>query len=141
MKTLGISTLALALALPAAASAADVDIGEEIDVTAGQVTGLRCALEARESGDLTKIANCPLSEALRGIVVYDVANDMIVRFAKGAIPAYKLESAFGGGSIDFEEAVVKKVDKRTDIVVVSVEDSDSYSVTKKPKAGGFKGCL
>lgn len=138
MKILGSLTLAVALALPAAANAADVEVGEEIDVTSGAVTGLNCALEARESGDLTKVATCPLHEALKGIVVYDIANDMIVQFTKGAIPAYKLESAYGGGSIDFEEAVVKKVVKKTDIVVVAV---DEYSVTKKPKAGGFKGCL
>lgn len=138
MKTLGALTLALALAVPAAASAADVDVGEEIDVTAGAVTGLSCALEARKTGDLTKVATCPLKEALKGIVVYDIANDMIVQFAKGSIPSYKLESAYGGGSIDFEEAMVKKVDKKTDVVIVAAEE---YSVTKKPKAGGFKGCL
>jgi hypothetical protein len=50
---------------------------------------------------------------------------------------YQLESAFGGGSIDFTGKAVK-VDPKSDIATVEVTE---FSITKKPKAGAFKGCL
>jgi hypothetical protein len=48
-----------------------------------------------------------------------------------------LESAYGGGSIDFTGKTVK-LDPKTAIATVDVAE---FSITKKPKPGAFKGCL
>ncbi len=133
MKTLLLSLAIFAVSLPAAA----VELDEEVDITSGSVTGLSCALQAQKTGNLSLLSACPLQEALKEIVVYDVTEELIFRFTKGPVPRYKLEMAYGGGSID-ATGQVKKIDKKTGIVTLAVED---YSITEKPKAGGFKGCL
>lgn len=130
--------LVLALLLlthPVVARAAEK--GEEVEVTAGAVTALSCALEARSSGDLALLTSCPLQEAVREIVVFDVAEKEIYRISKKKVLRYQLEKAFGGGSIDFSGVVVA-VDKKTGIATIDVAE---YSVTHKPKPGSFKGCL
>lgn len=114
---------------------ASVEVGEEVDVTAGAVTALSCALLARDHNKLEAITGCPLAEASKEIVVYDVADKQIYRVSKKAVFRYELEKAFGGGSLDFS-GVVKSVQKG--IATVDVEE---YSVTPKPKPGAFKGCL
>jgi hypothetical protein len=124
-----VATLAVALAGSARAA-------EEVDVTAGVVTGLECALAAREKGDLRRLTSCPPLEAKKDLVVYDVAEKRIFRIAAKKVFRYQLESAFGGGSIDFSGKAVK-VDAK-DVATVEVDD---YSIAKKPKAGAFKGCL
>lgn len=135
MKTLLLSLALCALSAPA--FAVDLDLGEEVDITSGSVTGLSCALKAQKTGNLSVLSACPLQEALKEIVVYDVTEELIFRFTKGPVPRYKLEMAYGGGSID-ASGEVKKIDKKTGIVTLAIED---YSITEKPKAGGFKGCL
>jgi hypothetical protein len=129
MKPLG-WIVALALAAGPARAA------EDVDVTAGVVTGLDCALAAREKGDLRRLTSCPPAEAEKGLVVFDVAEKRIYRFAGKKVSRYQLESAFGGGSIDFAGKVTS-VDAR-DIATVEVAE---FSITKKPKPGAFKGCL
>lgn len=111
--------------------------GEEVDITAGAVTALSCALEARKTGRLELLSSCPLSEARGDLVVFDVQEKEIYRISKKKVFRYELEEAFGGGSIDLTGKVAK-VDKKTRVAVVDVEE---YSITKKPKAGSFKGCL
>jgi len=133
MKTLLLSLALFAVSFPAEA----VELDEEVDITSGSVTGLSCALKAKKTGNLSILSACPLQEALKEIVVYDVTEELIFRFTKGPVPRYKLEMAYGGGSID-ATGEVKKIDKKTGIVTLAVED---YSITEKPKAGGFKGCL
>ncbi len=133
MKILLLSLSLCAVSLPAGA----VELDEEVDITSGSVTGLSCALKAQKTGNLSVLSACPLQEALKEIVVYDVTEELIFRFTKGPVPRYKLEMAYGGGSID-ATGEVKKIDKKTGIVTIAVED---YSITEKPKAGGFKGCL
>ncbi len=125
------------LVLLAAGSARAAGPGEEVEVTAGVVTGIRCALEARAKGELTRLNACPPAEAKRELVVFDVAERQIYRIAAKNVFRYQLESAFGGGSIDFTGKAVK-VDLRTEIATVEVSQ---FSITKKPKAGAFKGCL
>jgi hypothetical protein len=125
--------LAVATALPALAAPP----GEEVEVTAGVVTGLRCALEARDKGGLRALTSCPPAEAAKEIVVFDVADKRIFRIGEKKVFRYQLESAFGGGSIDFSGRTVK-VDESTDIATVEVAE---FSVTRRPKAGAFKGCL
>ena len=125
--------LAAALALPALAA----PTGEEVEVTSGVVTGLKCALEARATGGLKALTSCPPAEAAREMVVFDVAEKRIYRIGEKKVFRYQLESAFGGGSIDFEGKTVK-VDEKNDIATVEVAQ---FSVTKKPKPGAFKGCL
>jgi hypothetical protein len=127
----------LALAAALAAAAARADAGDEVDVTAGVVTGLRCAIEARDTGDLTRLSSCPPAEAVKGMVVYDVAERRIYEISRKKVLRWQLESAYGGGSIDFTGTEVK-VDPKTEVATVDVEE---YSVTKKPKPGAFKGCL
>lgn len=127
--------LAAALLAPGAARAADV--GEEIDVTAGVVTGLSCALQVRQSGELKRLNACPPAEVKKDLVVFDVAEKAIYRIAEKKVHRYQLEGAFGGGSIDFTGKAVA-VDARQDIATVEV---DEFSVAKKKKAGAFKGCL
>jgi hypothetical protein len=127
----------LALAAVLAAAAARADAGDEVDVTSGVVTGLRCALQARESGDLKGLSSCPPAEAAKGLVVYDVAESRIYEISRKKVARWQLESAYGGGSIDFTGVEVK-VDPTTEVATVDV---DEYSVRKKPKPGAFKGCL
>jgi hypothetical protein len=131
MKPLGI-VVAVALALPPAA----VRAGEDVDVTAGVVTGLGCAMAAREKGDLRGLTACPPAEAVKGIVVFDVAEKRIYRIAGNKVHRYQLESAYGGGSIDFAGKVTALDAK--EIATVEVAE---FSITKKPKPGAFKGCL
>lgn len=126
-----------AVAAILAAGTALAEPGEEVDVTAGVVTGRKCALEARETGDLTRLSSCPPGEAAKGMVVYDIADERIYELSRKKVHRWQLESAYGGGSIDFTGVAVK-VDPKTEIATVDVDD---YSVTKKPKPGHFKGCL
>jgi hypothetical protein len=127
-----VAALALAVAGPAVAAGP----GEDVDVTAGVVTGLECALAAREKGDLRKLTSCPPLEAKKDLVVYDVADKRIYRIAAKKVFRYQLESAFGGGSIDFSGKAVK-----VDANQVATVEVAEYSIAKKPKAGAFKGCL
>jgi hypothetical protein len=132
MKTV-VLLLTAALAFPVLAA----PTGEEVEVTSGVVTGLRCALDARATGGLKALTSCPPAEAAKEMVVFDVAERRIYRIGAKKVFRYQLESAFGGGSIDFEGTTVK-VDEKNDIATVEVAQ---FSVTKKPKAGAFKGCL
>ena len=125
--------LAVTLAFPVLAA----PTGEDVEVTSGVVTGLKCALEARATGGLKALTSCPPAEAAREMVVFDVAEKRIYRIGEKKVFRYQLESAFGGGSIDFEGKTVK-VDEKNDIATVEVAQ---FSVTKKPKPGAFKGCL
>jgi hypothetical protein len=121
-----------------AAPAVAIDVKDEIEVTAGAVTALSCAIEAQKTKDLTLLGSaCPMSEVKSGLVIVDVAELEIYQPSTKKIAKHELESAFGGGSVDFEGVVVK-VDKKTGLAVVDVNE---YSVAKKKKAGGFKGCL
>lgn len=108
---------------------------DEVEITAGAVTALSCAIQAKLTGDLGRLTSCPPSEARGEIVVYDVAEGEIYRISSKAVYRYELEKAFSGGSIDFT-GVVTKVDATAATVDVS-----EYSVTPKPKPGSFKGCL
>jgi hypothetical protein len=130
------STLA-ALVLALAGSARAAAPAEEVEVTAGVVTGLKCALEARAKGELRKLSSCPPAEGQKELVVFDVAERRIYRISPKKVARHQLESAFGGGSIDFAGKAVK-VDAATGIATVEVSE---YSITRKPKAGAFKGCL
>lgn len=123
----------VAVALPARAEKP----GEEVEVTSGQVTALSCALQAQTTGDLKALSYCPLSEAQKGLVVFDVTERAVYRLSEKTVFLYELESAFGGGSIDLI-GTVTSVDKKTGVAVVDISE---YSITKKPKAGAFKGCL
>ncbi len=137
------TTRNLAAAIAAAAIAvgpgasARAEVGEEVEVTSGVVTGERCALQAREKGELRLLTSCPPAEAQKGLVVFDVAERRIYRIAEKKVFRWQLESAFGGGSIDFTGKTVK-VDPKSAIATVEISD---YSITRKPKPGAFKGCL
>ena len=124
--------LALAVLIPLRPASA----AEDVDVTAGVVTGLDCALAAREKGDLRRLTACPPAQAAKGIVVFDVAERRIYRIAGKKVLTSQLESAYGGGSIDFAGKVTS-VDAK-EIATVEVAE---FSITKKPKPGAFKGCL
>ena len=131
MRTLALAALA-ALAFPATPAGA----AEDVDVTAGVVTGVDCAVAAREKGDLRRLTACPPAQAAKGIVVFDVAERRIYRIAGKKVLTSQLESAYGGGSIDFAGKVTS-VDAK-EIATVEVAE---FSITKKPKPGAFKGCL
>lgn len=133
-----LAVAAVVAALAAGPGAARADgVGEEVEVASGVVTGLSCAMRARENGELRALTSCPPAEAAKGMVVYDVAESRIFAIAEKKVFRYQLESAFGGGSIDFSGKTVK-LDPKTEIATVEV---DEFSITKKPKAGAFKGCL
>ncbi len=137
MKTTRLVALAaLALAVAGATRAAE-GVGEDVEVTSGVVTGTSCALEARDKGELRVLTSCPPAEARKGMVVFDVAEKRIYRLSEKKVFRFMLESAYGGGSIDFTGKTVK-VDPKTAIATVDVSD---FSITKKPKPGAFKGCL
>lgn len=110
---------------------------EEVEVTAGVVTGVECALAARAKGNLGLLSACPPVEATKGLVVFDVAEKRIYRLSSKKLARWQLERAFGGGSIDFTGTEVK-VDPKTEITTVAVNE---FSITPKPKPGAFKGCL
>ena len=129
-------TAVVALVLAWAGSAAAAP-GEEVEVTAGVVTGLSCALQARAKGGLKGLTACPPAEGAKEMVVFDVAERRIYRIAGKKVFRFQLESAFGGGSIDFTGKTVK-VDPKTDVATLEVSE---FSVTRKPKPGSFKGCL
>jgi hypothetical protein len=78
-----------------------------------------------------------MSKAAKKLVVFDVTEKQIYRISKKAVHRFEMEKAFGGGSIDFTGMVVG-VDPKSDVVTVDVTE---YSVTARPKAGSFKGCL
>jgi hypothetical protein len=120
-----------------AAVAAGAARAEEIEVTAGVVTGLDCALAARAKGDLRLLSSCSPGEAAKGLVVYDVAEKRIYRISPKKVFRWQLEQAFGGGSIDFTGETVK-VDPKNEVATVEVAE---FSVTPRPKPGAFKGCL
>jgi hypothetical protein len=120
-----------------AAAAAGAARAEEIEVTAGVVTGLECALAARAKGDLRLLSSCPPGEAAKGLVVYDVAEKRIYRISPKKVFRWELERAFGGGSIDFTGETVK-VDRESEVATVEVAE---FSITPRPKPGAFKGCL
>jgi hypothetical protein len=132
MRRAVLAALLLASALPPAARA-----GEEVEVTAGVVTGLRCALDAREKGNLRLLSSCPPAESRNGMVVFDVAEKKIYALSARKVRRSQLESAYGGGSIDFTGTAVR-TDPKTGVVTVDVSE---FSLTKKPKPGAFKGCL
>ncbi|MFO0585402.1 MAG: hypothetical protein U0229_24235 [Anaeromyxobacter sp.] len=122
------------LSLPAVAAAAP---GDEVEVTAGVVTGLKCALDAKEKNDLKLLTACPPAEATKGLVVFDVAEKRIYGISTKAVRRFELEAAFGGGSIDFTGKEVKS-DPKTEVTTVDVSE---YSIARRPKPGHFKGCL
>ncbi len=128
-RTIAALTLLAAAAAPARA--------EDVEVTAGVVTGLDCALAARAKGDLKLLSSCPPAAAQKGLVVFDIAEKRIYRLAPTKVPTWQLERAFGGGSIDFTGTTLG-VDAKTAIATVSVAE---FSITPKPKPGAFKGCL
>jgi hypothetical protein len=129
--------LTLLAALAAAPLLAAAAPGDEVEVTAGVVTGMKCALEAREKGDLKLLTACPPVEATKGLVVFDVAEKRIYGISTKNVRRFELEAAFGGGSIDFTGKEVK-VDPKTDVATVDVEE---YSIARRAKPGHFKGCL
>lgn len=110
--------------------------GDEVEITSGAVTALACALEARDRGTLDVLNACPLEEATRGIVVFDVEERQIYEVDAKKVRRFQLEKAFGGGSIDFSGKVTKVA--KNGVAAVEVEE---FSITPKPKAGAFKGCL
>jgi hypothetical protein len=128
---------ALVLVCALASASARTARAEEIEVTAGVVTGVDCALAARAKGDLKLLTSCAPVEATKGLVVFDVAEKRIYRLAPAKVSRWQLERAFGGGSIDFTGTTVK-VDRKTEIATVTVTE---FSITPRPKPGAFKGCL
>lgn len=133
LRMIGLSVAAsLASSLPAHA----VEVGEEAEITAAAVTALSCALRAQETGRLDELSSCPLSEATKEIVLFDVAEKQIYRVSGKKVRRSQLERAFGGGNIDVT-GVVAKVGKDG----IPELDVKEYSVTPKPKPGAFKGCL
>ncbi len=127
---------ALVTALLLAPLALAADTGEEVELSAGAVTALSCAQAAKKTGKLELLGACPLSEAKKGLVVYDVAEKEIYRLAPKKVATWELEQAWGGGSIDLTGTVTKK--DKDGVPVVEVAE---YSVTPKAKPGAFKGCL
>lgn len=111
--------------------------GEEVELSSAPVTGLSCAKKAIETGKLDLLSSCPLEEAPKGIVVFDVAEMQYYQLDAKTIRTSALERAYGGGSVDVT-GKVKSVDKKTGLATVTVTE---YRVTPKPKAGAFKGCL
>lgn len=127
--------LLLSALLSTAAFAAEP--GEEVELSSAPVTGLSCAKKAIETGKLDLLSSCPLSEAPKGIVVFDVAEMQYYQLDAKTIRTSALERAFAGGSVDVT-GKVKAVDKKTGIATVQVSE---YRVTPRPKPGAFKGCL
>jgi len=119
------------------ATSAQAAPGEEVEVTSGVVTGLSCALQARQSGELRHLTSCPPAEGRKEMVVFDVGERRIYRISPKKVFRWQLESAFGGGSIDFTGKSVS-VDEGKDIATVEVAE---FSIAKKKKPGAFKGCL
>lgn len=138
IRSLFLSTVLLLPLSAAATTPKGVELpasGEEVEVTEGVVTALSCAQEAQKTGDLGKLNACPMKEIATGLVVYSVVDRLIFQVSDKAVYRWELESAYGGGSIDFEGTVAQI---KKGVVVVDVED---YTVVPKPKAGSFKGCL
>lgn len=112
-----------------------VRAGEDVEISSAAVTALSCAQEAKKTGNLELLSSCPMSEALKGYVIFDVAEKKIYLLSEKNIYLHELEKAYGGGSIDVEGEIVAK---RDSIPVIEVKE---YSVNARPKPGAFKGCL
>jgi hypothetical protein len=120
-----------------AVSAFAAEPGDEVELSSAPVTGLSCAKKAVETGKLELLTSCPLSEAPKGLVVFDVAEMQFYQLDPKSIRTSALERAYGGGSVDLT-GTVRSIDKKTGVAVVQVTE---HRVTPKPKAGAFKGCL
>lgn len=130
-----LAIVAVLAAVPAAAGADEA--GEEVEITAGVVTALSCALAAQAKNDLALLNACAPAEARKELVVFDVAEKKIYRLSTKRVFRYQLERAFGGGSIDFTGRVVRS-DDGSGVGVVDVKD---YSIQKKAKPGASKACM
>jgi hypothetical protein len=113
------------------------DPGEEVELSSAPVTALSCAHAALSTGHLELLSACPMEEAPKGFVVFDVADKQIYRLDLSTIRLFDLESAFAGGSVDLT-GVVKSVDSKDGVPLLAVIE---YRVTPRPKPGAFKGCL
>jgi hypothetical protein len=129
--------LGVAAAVVVSLSAWAAEPGEEVELSSAPVTGLSCAKKAIETGKLDLLSTCPLSEAPKGIVVFDVAEMQFYQLDPKSIRTSALERAYAGGSVDVT-GKVKSVDKKSGVTTVTVSE---FRVTPKPKAGAFKGCL
>lgn len=136
LKPLFVACTLTASAAFAAPPTASVKLGDDVDVTSGAVTALSCALEARDRAKLEAVNACPLDEAAKGIVIFDVAEKQIYLLDKRKVRTSQLERAFGGGSVDFS-GKVRGVAKNG-VATIVVEE---LSVTPRPKPGASKACL
>lgn len=109
--------------------------GEDVEISSAAVTALSCAEEAKRNGNLEVLSSCPMMEAQKGYVIFDVAEKKIYKISEKSVFFFELEKAYGGGSIDVEGEVVGNSDS---IPVIQVKE---YSVSARPKPGAFKGCL
>ena len=94
--------------------------GEEVELSSAPVTGLSCAKKAIETGKLELLNSCPLEEAPKGLVVFDVAGMQYYQLDPKTIRTSALERAYGGGSVDVT-GKVKSVDKKSLVGVPQVK--------------------
>jgi len=106
-----------------------------VDLTSVVVTALPCAQRTLKTGLFRHISNCSPVESIIGRVLFDVVERKIYLVDSKSIPNYKLDQAFGGGSVDIEGEITGF---RDGFPVITAEE---FTVIARPKPGAFKGCL
>lgn len=109
--------------------------GEEVEVYSAVITAVDCAKRLAETEDKVELEKCgPLEAAMSGFAIYDPAESEIYLLDPAGFYQYELEAGFQG-SMDISGTLVGS---RHGLPVLKPED---YTITNKPAAGAFKGCL
>ena len=107
----------------------------EIEIYSAVITAASCAQKMAEEEDQTILEACgPMDAAQSGFALFDPAEGELYLLDPGSFYQYELEAGFQG-SMDITAAIVGQ---RGALAVLKPED---YTITNKPAAGAFKGCL
>ena len=108
---------------------------DEAELYGAVITATACAelMTTDDTGDA--ISRCSPADAARtGFVLYDPSEQAVFYLKHGGLYQFELERGFGG-SIDVSGTIIGK---KSGIPVI---DPEEYTITPKPAAGAFKGCL
>jgi len=135
LKRLFLLLLVLTVAVNTSVLAEEEDEQEEVELYSAVITAKSCAEKALKTGNYDILTNCPPVEAAKtGYVIFDPVEGEYYYVKLGEIYQYELDEGFNG-NIDISGVIVGEKDG------VPVIEPEDYSISPKPKAGFFKGCL
>ncbi|MCB9737891.1 MAG: hypothetical protein H6747_01410 [Deltaproteobacteria bacterium] len=113
----------------------EADEEEEVELYSAQLTAYPCAVRAAKEGTAVIGPECsPMEAVTHGFALLDPQEKKVFLVKEGSVYRFELEHGFGG-RVDISGNVVGT---RGGVPVIAPE---SYTITPKPKAGAFKGCL